>query len=245
MRNIRLKIQYDGSNYSGWQTQTERLGIQEVLETAIREITGENINLIASGRTDAKVHSLGQVANFRTQSSIPGEKFLKVINNRLPEDIRIIESAEVDFDFHSRFDAKKKRYRYRISNKEIANPIDRNYSYNVERPLDIEEMKASLKYFIGKHDFESFMGPRSVVSSTVRTIYSIELLEKDGFIEIVIEGNSFLRYMIRIIIGTLIFIGHGKIKKEDIENIILAKDRRKAGPTAPARGLFLEKVYYD
>lgn len=245
MRNIKLTIQYDGSNYSGWQSQLEKLGIQEVLEEALKEITGENINLISSGRTDAKVHSLGQVANFRTRATIPAEKFKEVINNNLPVDIRIIESEEVDFDFHARFDAKKKRYSYRITNKEIPNPLDWNYSYNIERPLNIEEMKASLAYFLGEHDFKSFMGPRSEVSSTIRTIYKIDLIEEDGFINIIIEGNSFLRYMIRIIIGTLIFIGHRKIKKEDLPNIIKSRDRRAAGPTAPGRGLFLEKVFYD
>lgn len=245
MRNIRLLIEYEGTNYSGWQAQKNALGIQAVIEDAIEKITGEEVRLTASGRTDGRVHALGQVANFYTNSTIPGDSFKHPLNIALPEDIKIIESEEVAIDFHSRFDAKRKRYRYVIYNGKIPRPIYRNFSYHVEKDLNIEEMRKSLTYFIGNHDFASFMARKSEVDTTMRTIYSIEIIKKDDFIEIVVEGKSFLRHMIRIIAGTLVFIGMGKIKREDLNNIIQGKNRQLAGPTAPPQGLFLEKVYYD
>lgn len=245
MRNIKLLIEYEGTNYSGWQTQKNAIGIQEVIEDSIERITGERVKLIGSGRTDGRVHALGQVANFLTSSTIPGESFKYALNVALPEDIKIIDSEEVPLDFHSRFDAKRKRYRYIIYNGKTPRPMYRNFSYYVERELNIEEMQESLSYLIGTHDFQSFMASKSEVDTTIRTIYSIEIIKKDEFIEIIVEGKSFLRHMIRIIVGTLVFIGTGKLKKESLNNIIQGKNRKLAGPTAPPQGLFLEKVYYD
>ena len=245
MRNIKLTIEYEGTAYSGWQSQNNVVGIQEVLETAIEEVTGEKIKLIASGRTDAKVHAKGQVANFFTNSTIPAERFKYPLNINLPDDIKIIESEEVDLNFHSRFSATKKRYRYIIYNGEMPRPLYRNFSYHVDRTLNIEEMRNCIKYFIGEHDFRSFMGPRSVVHTTIREIYGMDIIENDEFIEIVFEGKSFLRNMIRIIIGTLVFVGIDRIKSKDVEKIIEGRKRSLAGPTAPPQGLFLEKVYYE
>lgn len=245
MRNIKLIIEYDGTSYSGWQSQENAVGIQEVLENAIEKTTGERVKLVASGRTDAKVHATGQVANFYTNSTIPGKKFKYALNINLPDDIKIIESEEVDLSFHSRFSASKKRYRYIIYNGKMPRPLYRNFSYHVDMPLNIEEMRNSLKYFIGEKDFKSFMGPRSVVHTTIREIYSMDIIENGELIEIVIEGKSFLRNMVRIIIGTLVFVGIGKIKSKDVEKIIEGRKRSLAGPTAPPQGLFLEKVYYE
>lgn len=245
MKNIRLLIEYQGTNYSGWQAQENALGIQEVIEDAIKKITGEKVRLTSSGRTDGGVHALGQVANFFTKSSIPGDNFRHPLSIELPDDIEIIESEEVDIDFHSRFHAKSKRYRYVIYNGRNPRPIYRNFSYHVRKDLNVEEMRRSLTYFIGEHDFASFMARKSEVDTTIRTIYSIEIVKKDEFIEIVVEGKSFLRHMIRIIVGTLVWVGVGKIKKEDVRKIIQGKNRQLAGPTAPPQGLFLEKVYYD
>lgn len=245
MKNIKITIQYDGTNYAGWQSQKNANTIQVTLEKAIKKVTGERVNLIGSGRTDAGVHSLGQVANFRTNSNIPIERYRNALNNNLPDDIRIIRAEEVSYDFHARFNALSKRYRYVIHNSPVLNPINRNYSYHIFKNLDLEEMKASLDYLIGSHDFQSFMASKSKIHTGIRTISNIEIISKEEVIEIVFEGKSFLRHMIRIIVGTLIFIGHGKIRKEDVPRILESKNRRKAGPTAPAQGLFLERVYYD
>lgn len=245
MKNIKITIQYDGKNYAGWQSQKNANSIQVTLEKAIKNVTGEKVNLIGSGRTDAGVHSLGQVANFRTNSSIAINRYRNALNNNLPDDIRIIGAEEVDFEFHSRFDAISKRYKYVIYNRPVLNPINRDYSYHVIKKLNMEEIQASLGHFVGSHDFQSFMAAKSKIHTGVRTISNIEIRKKDELIEIIFEGKSFLRHMIRIIVGTLIYIGHGKIKKEDIPMIIKSKNRRIAGPTAPAQGLFLERVYYE
>lgn len=245
MRNIKLVIEYDGSNYSGWQSQDNSVGIQEILEEAIRKTTGETVKLIGSGRTDAKVHAKGQVANFFTNSKIPGDRFLYALNINLPYDVQIMESEEVGLDFHSRFSARKKRYRYIIYNGKILRPLYRNLSYHVSRTLDIEEMQKAVDYFIGEKDFKSFMGRKSIVHTSVREIYSIEIVKNGEFIEIIFEGKSFLKNMIRIMVGTLVFVGLGRIKSKDVQKIIEGKKRSLAGPTAPPQGLYLEKVYYD
>lgn len=244
MRNIKLLIQYEGTAYAGWQRQDNALGIQEVIEEAIKKVTGEEVRLIGSGRTDRKVHALGQVANFHTSSQIPGHKFKYALNIKLPEDIQIIKSKEVDKNFHSRYDAKGKRYKYIIYNSPLANPIYRNFSYHIDKELDIYSMEKTARHFIGSHDFKSFMGPRTGTVNTIRTISKIDMRKENELIYITIEGNSFLRHMIRIIVGTLVYVGIGKFEEQDIPKIIEARDRTKAGPTAPPQGLFLEKVYY-
>ncbi|MFY9213741.1 MAG: tRNA pseudouridine(38-40) synthase TruA [Tissierellaceae bacterium] len=245
MRNIKITIEYDGTNYSGWQRQENALTIQEVLETALEMATGEMVRVIGSGRTDARVHARGQVANFFTTSDIPAERFMHAINLKLPEDILVVKSEEVSLDFHARFDAKGKRYRYVIYNDKLASPLNRNYSYHVKKPLNIDEMRKATKYFIGEKDFRSFMVAKTIVHTAVREIYSMEIRKNDPFIDIVIEGKSFLRNMVRIIAGTLVWVGTGRIKSEEVEKIIEGRDRTLAGPTAPPQGLYLEKVYYD
>lgn len=245
MRNIKITIEYDGTNYSGWQRQENALTIQEVLETALEMATGEMVRVIGSGRTDARVHARGQVANFFTTSDIPAERFMHAINLKLPEDILVVKSEEVCLDFHARFDAKGKRYRYVIYNDKLASPLNRNYSFHVKKPLNIDEMRKATKYFIGEKDFRSFMVAKTIVHTAVREIYSMEIRKNDPFIDIVIEGKSFLRNMVRIIAGTLVWVGTGRIKSEEVEKIIEGRDRTLAGPTAPPQGLYLEKVYYD
>ena len=174
MRNIKITIEYDGTNYSGWQRQENALTIQEVLETALEMATGEMVRVIGSGRTDARVHARGQVANFFTTSDIPAERFMHAINLKLPEDILVVKSEEVSLDFHARFDAKGKRYRYVIYNDKLASPLNRNYSYHVKKPLNIDEMRKATKYFIGEKDFRSFMVAKTIVI-TVKEIYSMEI----------------------------------------------------------------------
>lgn len=245
MRNIKLTIEYEGTNYSGWQIQENAITIQEKLEEALENITGEKVKLVGSGRTDAKVHALGQVANFLTKSSIPGEKYKYALKFLLPEDITIVDSQEVDLDFHARFDATKKTYKYMVYNGELPRAIYRNFSYHVPYPIDIDKMLYASRYFIGTHDFATFMAANSEVNSTIRTIYDITIVRKNELVEFTIEGNSFLRNMVRIIVGTLLYVGFGKIDKEQISKIILDKKREGAGPTVPPQGLFLEKVFYS
>lgn len=244
MKNIKLVIEYDGTNYSGWQNQENAITVQEVLEKKIKEITLETVRLIGSGRTDSGVHAKGQVANFFTSSTIPGEKFKYVLNNILPDDIKIIDSGEVDLDFHSRFSAKRKRYRYVIYNKDMPSPIHRLYSFHYKYHLDIEKMQEAADYLIGTHDFSSFMSTGAVVKDTIRTIYELKIEKEDEYIIITTEGNSYLKYMVRNIVGVLLKVGSGRIEPKKILSILEAKDRNKAGITAPPQGLYLEEVYY-
>lgn len=244
MRNIKLTIQYDGTNYSGWQRQNNSNSIQEEIEKAINKVTSEKVNLIGSGRTDKGVHALGQVANFLTNSRIPADRFKLALNSILPEDISIIESEEVDIDFHSRYHALGKRYRYCIYNGKIRNPLYRNYAYHVPWSLNYKEMEKGIKYFIGTHDFKAFMASNSSVKSTVRTVSKFYLEHKEDLMVFTIEGNGFLYNMIRIIIGTLVDIGRERIKADKIPQILESKNRQLAGHTAPPQGLYLTRVFY-
>lgn len=243
MRNIMITIEYEGTSYSGWQKQKSSISIQEVIENAIFNITKENVNLISSGRTDAGVHALGQVANFITECRIPIEKLPNAINSKLPSSISIIDAKEVHIDFHARYSAKRKRYRYIILESKYKSPINRNFSYHINYSLNFEKIREEAKYLIGEHDFKGFMSTGSSVKSTNRTIYDISLEKNENLIIIEVEGSGFLYNMVRIIAGTLIDIGRGKINTS-LKEIIDSKDRNKAGHTAPSTGLFLKKVYY-
>jgi tRNA pseudouridine38-40 synthase len=246
MRNIKLIIEYDGTNYRGWQVQPNVITIQGEIEKVIKKICGENIELNGSGRTDAGVHARGQVANFLTNSRIPPEKFAFALNAMLPRDIVIRTSEEVDRDFHARYSAKGKEYSYTIINSMFPSAIMRNFAYNIDycERLDIDKFKKAAEYFIGTHDFAGFMSMGSSIKSTVRTIYSIDTVVDKETIRIFYKGNGFLYNMVRIITGTLIFAGVGKIAVDDISDIIKSKDRTRAGITAPPYGLYLDKVIY-
>lgn len=243
MRNIKIIVQYNGKNYCGWQKQPDSMGIQGNLEYAIEKITGEKVKITGSGRTDAGVHALGQVANFFTESSIPAHRIPNALNSQLPKDISVIDAEEVDMEFHSRYSAKGKRYRYVIHNSRYRNPIVRETSYQVKYDLDVEKMKREAEALKGTHDFFGFMSSGSSVESTVRTITDVNITTEDDMIVMEFEGNGFLYNMVRIISGTLVDIGRGKIKK-GMREIIEAKDRKEAGHTAPAHALFLKKVFY-
>lgn len=243
MRNLKLTIQYDGSRYCGWQKQPNSSGIQGTIEYAIYEITKEKVNITGSGRTDAGVHALGQVANFKTSSSIPANRFCDALNAKLPKDISIIQCEEVEENFHSRYSAKGKTYRYLIYNRPYRSPLYKDTSYHVRYDLDMDKIKSEAKSLIGTYDFKGFMSSGSAVKDTVRTIHNISIEEKDDLIYIEIEGNGFLYNMVRIIVGTLVDIGRGRINKSMVD-IIKSMDRGEAGHTAPGHGLFLKKVYY-
>lgn len=244
MRNIKITIEYDGTNYLGWQRQKSGSTIQNTLEEAIRSLTNEDVEVIGSSRTDAGVHAKGFVANFKTNTKIPADKYREAINHKLPDDIVILKSEEVDEDFHSRYNARGKTYSYSILNRDVHSAIGRNYLYHIKRKLDIEAMKEACKYFIGTYDFSAFKSSGSSVKTTIRTIYELYIEENNNIIKIYVTGDGFLYNMVRIIVGTLIMVGFNKIMPNEIENIISDKDREKAGICVPSTGLILEKVYY-
>ena len=242
--NIKIVIEYDGTRYSGWQRQKNAPTIQETLETSIGEITGENISIIGSGRTDAGVNALGQVANFETKTKIPIQKLPYAINSKLPEDIVVKDAKMVPKSFHSRFSAKSKIYAYTIYNAPFPSPIFRKHSLYISSKLDIPAMAKAAEFLVGIHDFSAFKASGSPVKSPVRHIKRIEVTKNEAFIEILMEANGFLYNMVRIIAGTLLEVGMGKIKANDMSSILLSRDRKRAGKTLPPHGLSLLKVIY-
>lgn len=239
MRRIKLTVAYDGTEYHGWQYQPGSVTIEGELNRVLWELLKENITVIGASRTDAGVHALGNVAVFDTLSKIPGNKFAYALNQRLPEDIRIRHSEEVEADFHPRRRASRKTYEYRICNEEFPNPLEQRYSHFTYVPLDEKRMQEAAAYLIGEHDFQSFCAAGSTAETTVRTIYSLEVERQDSMIVIRVCGSGFLYNMVRIIAGTLMAVGSGKMEPEQMQEVLLALDRTKAGPTAPAKGLRL------
>ena len=246
MKNIKLVIEYDGKDFNGWQKQPTKLNIQGEIEKAIERITGEQVDLMASGRTDAGVHAFGQVANFKTNSNIPIEKFAIALNSNLKKSIRIKSAEEVDERFHSRLNCKRKTYRYVIDNSKYGSAIYRNLETHIPTKLNVEKMKEAVKYFEGEHDFKAFKASGTSSKSSVRTIFKAEVFQKpDERIWIELTGNGFLYNMVRIIAGTLVEVGFGNIEPEQIKDIIESKKRENAGKTLPPQGLYLVKVEYD
>ena len=244
MRNIKLTIEYDGKKFGGWQKQPNKLNIQGEIEKAIEEITGEKIDLNASGRTDAGVHSLGQTANFKTNSKIEIEKIPIAINSKLKQSIRIIKAEEVEENFHARYSCKGKKYRYIINNSKYGSAIYRDLEYHMPIKLNVEAMQKGIKYFEGENDFKGFKASGTSSKSSVRTIYNAKVIQEGERIIIELEGNGFLYNMVRIISGTMVDVGLGKIKPEEIPEIIESKERSRAGKTLPPQGLYLVEVYY-
>ena len=244
MKNIKLTIEYDGTNYRGWQKQTGLKTVEAEVEEAIYKSTGQRVKLYASGRTDAGVHAYGQVANFRIESTIPGDRFVYPLNDKLPDDICIKASEEVDEDFHSRYSAKSKTYRYLIYESDLRSAILRNRAYHISYKLDLEKMQKALKYLVGRMDYSSFTPIKSSVNKNIRTIYSASVFREDEYYVFEIRGNGFLHNMVRIIVGTVIEIGNGHRQVEDMKAIIEKKDRLAAGKTVPAYGLYLKRVEY-
>jgi len=244
MKRVKLTVAYDGTNYCGWQVQPNGITVQEALNQCLSEFSGENIETIGASRTDAGVHALGNVAVFDTEMRMPGDKFSFALNQRLPEDIRIQKSEEVDANFHPRYVKSQKTYEYRILNCRFPIPTERFYSHFTYIPLDVDKMKEAASYLIGEHDFKSFCGTGAQVKTTVRTVKEIQIEKSGDRITIRITGEGFLYNMVRIIAGTLMDIGGGLYLPEKMKEILEAKDRKKAGPTAPARGLTLMKIQY-
>ncbi|ABY92202.1 MAG: tRNA pseudouridine synthase A [Caldanaerobacter subterraneus] len=244
MRNVMIVVEYDGTNYHGWQYQKNAVTVQEVLQKAIKKVTGEEVNLIGASRTDTGVHALYQVANFKTNTKIPAEKLPYALNSVLPDDIVVVQAKDVEDSFHARYSAKRKRYKYIILNRKFQMPTMRNYCWHISYPLNIEEMKKAASYLIGTHDFSAFKASGSSKTSTIRTVYDLTIEKNEDFINIEIEANGFLYNMVRIIVGTLSYVGLGKIKEDEVYDILKSKDRTKAGITAPPQGLYLIKIIY-
>ena len=245
MKRVKLVVAYDGTNYHGWQVQDNGITIEEVLYRTISELVQEDIKVIGASRTDAGVHACGNVAVFDTESRIPGDKFSFALNQRLPDDIRIQESCEVDADFHPRYADTVKTYEYNILNRRFELPSKRLYAAFCYYPMDIERMNQAAAYLVGEHDFKSFCSAGAQVQTTVRTIYAVNVTKEDDMVHIRITGNGFLYNMVRIIAGTLMQVGTGLMEPEQVKEILEARDRSKAGPTAVAKGLTLVEIRYE
>ncbi|MCL5780488.1 MAG: tRNA pseudouridine(38-40) synthase TruA [Firmicutes bacterium] len=245
MKNYKLTIQYDGTRYKGWQ----RLGntdmtIQARIENVLSKMTGEEIEVIGSGRTDMGVHALGQVANFKTRSLMTVEKIMDYVYRYLPEDIVVTGIEEVDERFHARYSAVSKKYIYRIWNCKYHDPFLHKYTEHIPENLNMEAMRKAASYLIGEHDFSGFKSSRSKKKSNVRTLYSVDINKSECLTEMVFHGNGFLHNMVRIITGTLLEVGLGRMKPEYVKEILEKKDRTLAGPTVAPKGLYLLKVNY-
>ena len=262
MRNLRLIISYDGTDFHGWQRQPDAPTVQECLESAIERILGEKVQVSGSGRTDAGVHALNQVANFRTACKIPCENLLKALNNTLQPTVRVKDVREVPLRFHARYDVRSKTYRYRILQAPVASPFVNRFVWHYPFPLDVVRMARAAKLFKGEHDFTSFAAAEGTVgeersattsvsrgsaeATLTRTIFTSRILRRARTCMLIYEvtGSGFLHHMVRNIVGTLVEVGRGKLEPADITRILQARDRTLAGPTAPAQGLCLVKVDY-
>lgn len=239
MKRVRLTVAYDGTNYHGWQIQNNGNTIEAELNKALSSLLGEEIMVIGASRTDAGVHALGNVAVFDTESPMPAQKISYALNRLLPEDIRIQGSVEVPGDWHPRHQESRKTYEYRIYRGEFPMPVKRLYTYFTYHPLDVEKMREAAAYLEGKHDFQSFCQAGAQVESTVRIIYLALVEEQGADVVIRLCGSGFLYNMVRIIAGTLMEVGQGKREPESLAQLLEARDRSAAGPTAPASGLTL------
>ena len=245
MRNIKLLIEYDGTNYLGWQVQARGLTIQGMIEEKLKLLTGEGVHLIGSGRTDAGAHAIGQVAHFKVQNRMDVGTIQKALNSLLPPDIVIKKVEEVEENFHARKQARSKIYEYRILNLPIRSVFHREYAWHIPQKLDWEEVKKATQKLVGEHDFSSFRSTGTPTKTAVRKVFRAEWGKgRGGLIRFEIEASGFLKQMVRAIVGTLVEVGKGKISSEEFQRILESKDRKEAGPTAPAHGLFLKEVKY-
>lgn len=242
--NILLTLSYDGTNYFGWQRQKNQVSVQQRLEEALSTLLKKEIEVRGASRTDTGVHALGQAALLKTETSIPVEKIPYAVNSFLPKDIVVTDARIVDDDFHPQYSVLKKTYQYKILNSEFRNPKLRNYSEFVREKLDISKMRDACKYFIGTYDFKAFCASGSTAKTTVRTIFDLTVVKTGDIIDIEVTGSGFLYNMVRIIAGTLIYVGLGKFEPSFVREIIDSKDRTLAGKTVGPEGLTLMKIYY-
>jgi tRNA pseudouridine38-40 synthase len=245
MKNFKLIIEYDGTNYSGWQRQAKEPTVQAEIERALAFMTRAPVTLAGAGRTDAGVHALGQVANFHCDTRLKPEALLKGLNSLLPGDIAIRDCQRVPDDFHARFDARSKIYHYRILNRDTRAAVGRHYAWFIHQPLDLAAMRRATAVLVGRHDFKAFESTGSPRAHTLREVGAADWVEGESrHLTFGIEADGFLRCMVRNIVGTLVAVGLGKLSAGDVQPIMDGLDRRRAGATAPARGLFLMEVKY-
>ena len=244
-RNIRLTLEYDGTRYHGWQRQKNALSLQEVIESALSQLTGETVRLIGSGRTDAGVHARGQVANFITKSTIPLRAFGAGLNSLLPLDIAVLEAEEAPLAFHARYDARWKTYEYRILNRPVRSPLHHHFAWWIAGPLNAAAMQEAAQALSGEHDFAAFRSSGGRPGHAVRQVReAVWHQEADGWLTFSITANGFLRGMVRSLVGTTVEIGKGKYPAAYVKDVLDKRDRSLAGPTAPPQGLFLVEVEY-
>lgn len=244
MKRLRCVLAYDGTDFSGFQVQPDQVTVQGEIEAALNRVTGEDIQVFGSGRTDAGVHARGQVIHFDTSSNIPMDKWRFVLNNQLPDSIVIRTVEEVDASFHARFDVQVKEYRYCIDNNPVADVFRHRYADHVRFPLDVDAMQQAAHYLVGEHDFTSFCSAKTFVEDKVRTVYGLTVEKIGDEVWVTCRGNGFLYNMVRIIVGTLVEVGQGKRNPAELKEILAACDREKAGKTAPAKGLTMWEVVY-
>jgi tRNA pseudouridine38-40 synthase len=246
MKRLKCIISYDGTHFSGYQVQSNKRTVQSEFEDILMKMhNGQPVKIHASGRTDARVHAHGQVIHFDTPLNIPSDRWQKALNSLLPDDISVREVQKVPPNFHARFNATAKEYRYKVNRSQERNVFQRYYTYHYPYPLDYVEMKEAIKYLVGTHDFTSFCSAKTEVEDKVRTIYEIEFFEEQDQLIFRFVGNGFLYNMVRILVGTILEVGQGKIKAGDIKKILESKSRENAGKTAPGQGLYLWQVHYD
>jgi tRNA pseudouridine38-40 synthase len=245
MRNFKVIMAFCGTAYHGYQIQDNAYTIQEEVEKRASVICNEKITISGCSRTDSGVHAKHYCFSMLTNSNIPVKNFVRAMNTKLPKDISILSCEEVELDFHARFSCKAKEYVYRIHNSESKNPFEEHLSYHYRRPMNIQLMNEAAKHFIGTHDFGSFCSNYKEINNSVRTIYDFSIENNGDCVEILVKGDGFLYNMIRILVGTLLAVNENKIKIEDLDKIMQAKDRTLAGKTAQAHGLYLNNVYYD
>jgi tRNA pseudouridine38-40 synthase len=244
-RNLKLILEYDGSRYHGWQHQKNAPTIQEALETALARLTGEAIRVMGSGRTDAGVHALRQVANFHTASRLPLSAFVNGLNSLLPLDIAVLDATEAAKDFHARKSARTKTYAYHLLNRPIRSPLNQPYTWWISQPLDFAAMQTAAAALLGEHNFSAFQASGSSIKSPVRSVTRAEWMpQQPDLLIFTITATGFLRGMVRSLVGTMVEIGRGKRPPSDLAELLHTGERRRAGPTAPPQGLFLVEVVY-
>ncbi len=244
MRNILLLVSYDGTMYHGWQCQPNGITIQETLHKTVETITNREVKLVGGARTDAGVHAQSQGVNFLTDCTIDCRSLMKGLNSLLPPDIRVHDVSEVSMEFHARYSAKSKTYMYCIHTAPCHSPFHARYAWHYPYPLNAASMNETVKLIIGEHDFSAFKKMDEKYRSPVRKIKRAGVKRRNNFVYVMLEATGFLRYMVRNIVGTLVLVGSGKISADRFGEILDSRDRRNAGPTAPAKGLFLRNIHY-
>jgi len=243
--SFKITLAYDGTDFNGWQRQPEGTSIQGLLEDALRDLDGRDVAVTGAGRTDAGVHALAQVAAFALERTIAPDALVRAVNVRLPESVRILSAEPAHADFHPRFDAKAKTYRYRIWNADVLSPFERRYAWHVIDRLDVDAMNAAAVRLVGTHDFAAFQGTGSDTATSTRTMTSVRIDPQSALLECEVTGDGFLRHMVRNIVGSLVDVGRGRFPPSWLAEVLLSRDRTRAGRTAPAHGLFLVGVKYE